>query len=344
MKFEATTIKDIAKALQISTSTVSRALKDSHEISRETKDKVKACAAAMHYKPNPMAVGLKSRKTRSIGIIVSEIANPFFSQVIDGIESIAHHKGYHILIAQTRESYERELADLHFLASRSIDGLLVSVSLETKDFSHFRQFQNQGLPTVFFDRTSGEMDSHTVILDNFKGTYDATCHLLDQGYQKIAVVCSSPFLSTTTERLSGYHKAIQDKGKCNLTEYHLYCTNAGKEVEDAETGLEKMLALPSPPDAILCLSDKLTTICLSVLKTKGIKIPEQMGLAGFLNNELAALMDPPLTVIKQPAFEMGKVATELLLQLIESKRPVLEFEKRKLLPQLVVRVSSKKPA
>jgi LacI family transcriptional regulator len=342
MKFEATTIKDIAKVLQLSTSTVSRALKDSHEISKETKKRVQDCAAAMHYKPNPMAVGLKSRKTRSIGILVSEIANPFFSQVIDGIESIAHNKGYHIVIAQTRESFDRELADLQFLASRSIDGLLVSVSLETKEFSHFRQFQNKGLPTVFFDRTSDDIDSHAVMLDNFKGTYDATCHLLEQGYKNIAAICSSPFLSTTTERLSGYHKALEEKGIKSNAEDHLYCTLPGQETKNIENWLEKMLATTAPPDAILCMTDKLTIECMRTLKRRAIKVPDEIGVAGFLNMDFAELFDPPLTVIKQPAFEMGKVATELLLQLIESKRPVVQFEKKMLFPELVIRASSKK--
>ncbi len=342
MKFEATTIKDIAKALNLSTSTVSRALKDSHEISKETKDRVQACAREMHYKPNPLAIGLKSRKTRSIGVIVSEIANPFFSQIIDGIESIAYNKGYNIVIAQTRESYQRELADLQFLASRSIDGLLVSVSIETNDFSHFRQFQNKGLPTVFFDRTATEVDTHAVMLDNAKGTYDATQHLIAMGYKNIAAICSAPFLTTMQDRLAGYRKALQENSVAERSDNILYCTHAGTEEEEIKTGLEKMLTDKKTPDALLCLSDKITTGCLRVLKAKGIKVPDEMGLVGFLNNDLASLMNPPLTVIRQPAFEMGKAAIELLLQLIDSKRPVVEFEKRMLLPELIVRESSRK--
>lgn len=342
MKFEATTIKDIAKALQLSTSTVSRALKDSHEISKKTKERVRACADELNYKPNPLAVGLKSRNTKSIGIIVSEIANPFFSQVIDGIESIAYSKGYNIVIGQTRESYQRELADLQFLASRSIDGLLVSVSLETEDFSHFRQFQNKGLSTVFFDRTAAEIDTHAVMLDNARGTYDATIHLYKMGYQQLSVICSAPFLTTTQDRLAGYRNALRELGIEEQEANMLYCSHAGTEEEEIQAGLTKMLASHTPPDALLCLSDKLTTTCLRVLKSKGIRIPQEMGLVGFLNNDLADLMHPPLTVIRQPAFEMGKAATELLLQLIESKRPVVQFEKRMLLPELIIRESSRK--
>src|SRR6186713_3062868 len=178
MKFEAVTIKDIARALGISTSTVSRALRDSYEISPETKQLVLDCAEKLNYRPNPIALSLKERRSRSIGVVVCEIANNFFSQVINGIESIAYDKGYNVIISQSHESYDREVVNVQHLASRSVDGLLVSVSSETRDVSHFINLHEKGLPIVFFDRVINEIKTHKVIADNYKAAYDATLHLI----------------------------------------------------------------------------------------------------------------------------------------------------------------------
>src|SRR5687767_9811778 len=200
MKFEALTIKDIAKALGLSTSTVSRALRDSYEISPETKKLVLEYAEKNNYHPNPIALSLKERRSRSIGVIVCEIANPFFSQTINGIESIAYNNGYNVIIAQSRESFDREMINLQYLTSRSIDGLIISVSTETSDFSNFRLLNEKGLPIVFFDRIVDEIPTHKVIVDNFKGAYDATMHLIENGYERIAILGNAEVLSITRER------------------------------------------------------------------------------------------------------------------------------------------------
>ena len=174
MKFEAVTIKDIAKALGLSTSTVSRALRDSYEISPETKKLVLEYAEKINYHPNPIALSLKERRSRSIGVIVSEIANSFFSQAIDGIESIAYNNGYNVIISQTRESQEREQINLNYLTSRSVDGLIISVSAETSDFSFIKDIISRGMPVVFFDRVVPDIDTHKVVVDNYRGAFDAT--------------------------------------------------------------------------------------------------------------------------------------------------------------------------
>ncbi|HLF47470.1 MAG TPA: LacI family DNA-binding transcriptional regulator, partial [Chitinophagaceae bacterium] len=212
MKFEAVTIKDIAKALGFSTSTVSRALRDSHEISPETKKLVLEYAEKINYHPNPIALSLKERRSRSIGVIVCEIANSFFSQTINGIESIAYNNGYNVIIAQSRESFDRELLNLQFLTSRSIDGLIISVSTETKDFSFFKELNQKGLPIVFFDRIADEINTHKVIADNFKGAYEATVHLINKGHRRIAAISNPEILSITKERLGGYKSALLDNG------------------------------------------------------------------------------------------------------------------------------------
>ena len=340
MRFEAATIKDIAKALGVSTSTVSRALRDSYEISAETKQLVMECAERLNYKPNPMALALKERKTRSIGIIVSEIANPFFSQVINGIESIAYDRGYNVIINQSHESYEREVADLQFLSSRSIDGLLVSVSTETNDFSHFDDLHQKGLPIVFFDRITTEINTHMVILDNFKGSYEATEQLIQSGYKNIAALASSEFLSITTERMAGYLEALKHYGITPDNKLISHCFYDGMDESEVVTATNQFFSQKIKPDAIICFGDKLTIGCLKTLKRRGLKIPEEIALSGFLNTNHAEFFDPPLTVVRQPALEMGKASIELLLQLIESKRKILDFEKRMLAPQLIVRRSS----
>lgn len=340
MKFEAVTIKDIAKALGISTSTVSRALRDSYEISAETKQLVLDCAEKLNYRPNPVALSLKERRTRSIGVVVCEIANSFFSQVINGIESIAYDKGYNVIVSQSHESAEREAMDLQYLTSRSVDGLLISLSTETNDLSYLQELHGKGLPVVFFDRITDELNTHSVIIDNFKGSYEATEHLIQNGYRNIACVTNSEFLSITTERLAGYREALIANDIKPNPAYIKHCFYGGMIFAEVEEAVNKLFTLKNRPDAIFTTSDKLTTGCLKTLKRRGLSIPGDVALAGFSNSDIAELVSPSLTVVRQPAYEIGKAAMELMLQLVESKRPVQKFEKRVLLPELHVRESS----
>ncbi len=340
MKFEAVTIKDIARALGISTSTVSRALRDSYEISPETKQLVLECAEKLNYRPNPIALSLKERRSRSIGVVVCEIANNFFSQIINGIESIAYDRGYNVIISQSHESYEREIIDLQYLASRSVDGLLITLSTETNDLSHLKGLHAKGLPIVFFDRITNEINTHKVIVDNFRGAYDATEHLIRNGHKRIAAITNSEFLSITHERVAGYKEALIANGHKLNENFIQHCFYGGMIFEEIEDAVNKLFTQRNKPDAIFTTSDKLTVGCLKTLKRRGLKVPDDVSLVGFSNTDIAELLDPPLTVVRQPAFEMGKDATELLLQLIESKRPVKEFEKRILTPDLQIRESS----
>ena len=340
MKFEALTIKDIAKALGLSTSTVSRALRDSYEISPETKKLVLEYAEKNNYHPNPIALSLKERRSRSIGVIVVEIANSFFSQTINGIESIAYNNGYNVIISQSRESFDREMINLQYLTSRSIDGLIISVSTETKDFSYLKELHQKGMPIVFFDRIVDEIQTHKVIVDNHKGAYDATMHLLKNGYKNIAAVTNSSTLSITRERLGGYRAALDESGVKVNEDMIQYCHYGGMSLLEVEEAVIRILEMPQKPDAIFATSDKLTTGCLRILKSKNIQVPNDLGLVGFSNTELTELTDPPLTVVKQPAFQMGELATTLLLELIESKRPVTSFETKKLATELIIRGST----
>jgi len=340
--YEAITIKDIAKALGLSTSTVSRALRGSYEISPETKKLVLEYAEKFNYRPNPIALSLKERKSRSIGVVVSEIANHFFSQAIDGIESIAYNRGYHVIISQSHESYERELVNVKHLSSRSVDGLLISLSAETADIGHFKELHEKGLPLVFFDRVTEEIDTHKVIANNYQGAYDATDHLIKSGYKKIAHITSSSHLSITKERLAGYKAALATHKILLNESYIKYCNHGGKIVKEIEDAITSLVNLKQKPDAIFAASDRLTTSSLSTLKTLGLKIPNDVAFVGFTNYGLVELLNPPLSAVHQPAFEMGQVATELLIQLIESKRPITKFETRVLQTELCIRDSSVK--
>src|SRR4029078_7812927 len=208
MKFESATIKDIAKELNLSTSTVSRALRGSYEISAETKKQVLEYAEKINYRPNPIALSLKERRTRAIGVCVSEIANNFFSQAINGIESIAYNRGYHVIITQSHESQEREKVNIEHMAARGVDGLLISLSSESVDLGYLKELHEKGMPIVFFDRVTNEIETDTVTANNYLCASHATEHLIYEGYKKIAHITSPPYLSITKERLEGYKDAL----------------------------------------------------------------------------------------------------------------------------------------
>ncbi|WP_316748536.1 LacI family DNA-binding transcriptional regulator [Pedobacter gandavensis] len=335
--FEPTTLKDIAKALGLSTSTVSRALRDTHEISSETKKIVLAYAEKINYKPNPIALSLKERRTKSIGVLVSEVANHYFSQAIGGIEAIAYDRGYHVIITQTHESYEREKINIQHLASRGVDGLLVSLSAETSDTNHLSLLHDRGLPMVFFDRVAKDIETHKISANNEQGAYDATIQLLESGRRKIAHLTSSDHLSISIERLAGYTAALTKYGIPVQPEYIKHCPHGGMFQEETEQAIRELMSLTDKPDAIFVAGDRLSIGCLTVLKKFNISVPEEISISGFSNSDVLDLFKSPLSSVRQPAYEMGCMATEMLIKLIESKYPVTEFENRVLDTELVIR-------
>jgi LacI family transcriptional regulator len=338
MKFDSVTIKDIAKALNLSTSTVSRALRGSYEISAETKKQVLEYAEKINYRPNPIALSLKERRTRAIGVVVSEIANNFFSQAINGIESIAYNRGYHVIITQSHESQDREKVNVEHMAARGVDGLLVSLSSESSDVSYLKEMHEKGLPIVFFDRITNEIETHKVVANNYMGAFHATEHLIYQGFKKIAHLTSSPFLSITIERLKGYREALEKHNIPYDENMVRYCNHGGMIISEVEEALTSIFKSKLKPDAIFTAGDRLTTVGLAVIKA--MKQKKDIGYAGFTNTHLGDLFSPALTVVHQPAFEIGQTATELLIQVIESKRPVTDFENKVLETNLVIRESS----
>ncbi len=326
MRFESITIKDIAKALGLSTSTVSRSLSDSYEISLETKQKVINYAKENNYRPNPIALSLKDKRSRSIGIVVSEIANSFLSQSINGIESIANEKGYSVIIAQSKEDFEREISSMEFLASKSVDGILISVSSRTSNFDHIKKLYDRGMPIVSFDCVVDFEGIHKVIQDNYKAAYDGTVHLINKGFKKIACIASSSFLSITTERVKGYIDALKKYEPLLKISDIAYIDHGGLKAEEIFDAMDKLMNQKEKPDAILTCSDRITTNVMRYCKQNKIGIPNQLGLIGFSNLDLTDILTPSLSIIRQPAYEMGRKAAELLIKMIESKRAITEFE------------------
>jgi len=340
MKFESATIKDIAKALNLSTSTVSRALRGSYEISAETKKQVMEYAEKINYRPNPIALSLKERRTRSIGVVVSEIANNFFSQAINGIESIAYNKGYHVIITQSHESQARERVNVEHLAARGVDGLLISLSSESFDTSYLKELHEKGMPIVLFDRITNEIETHTVTANNYIGAFHATEHLIYEGYKKIAHITSSPFLSIAKERLEGYKNALAKHDIAFNESLVKHCSHGGMIVAEIEEALAALFKSKTKPDAIFAAGDRLTLICYGLIKE--MKLKKEAGFIGFSNTGVGDLFCPSLSVIRQPAAEIGQSAIEFLIQIIESKRPVTEFQHKVLDTELIIRESSKK--
>lgn len=332
------TIKDIARALNLSTSTVSRALRDSYEINPETKRLVLEYAEKMRYSPNPIALSLKENRSLSIGVIVPEIANNYFSQAINGIEAAAYARGYHAVIFQSQESYEREVEKIEHLAARRVDGLLMSLSSHTVDVSHLKALQERGLPLVFFDRIPAEIVTHKVMADNSGGAYQATMHLLETGRRRIAHITTQPGISITKERLNGYVAALKQYDVPFDENLVKYCSYTAEEVE---TNLNTLFSLPVPPDAFLTASDRLALGYYAGLKKRNIRIPDDVAFVGFSNLTVAELLSPPMSAVVQPAFQMGQTAADLLLDLIEKKPKHPEFRTVCLPMQLFIRESSR---
>jgi LacI family transcriptional regulator len=336
------TLRDIAKALNLSISTISKALNDSHEIGAETKQKVLDYAKAHHYSPNRMAKGLKEGKTRTIGVVVCSLDNNVIAQMLDGIHKASTDKSYQIIIMQSKESEKLETACLELLYAGGVDGILISPAYETINFNYLLSLQKSGIPVVLFDRLIDQIQTHKVGADNFKGAYEATMHLINNGYRKIAHLNTNTILSIATDRLNGYKQALADSGIEFRPELLRSCNYTGATTlnENLEQAIKDYMSLEDKPDAIFTATDLISTKCLVLLNKLGYKIPEDIALIGFTNTDLAEAMNPPMSTVYQPAFEIGQLAAEKLISLIERKNFDEGFETVMLPTQVQVRASS----
>jgi len=323
MEGSSITIKDIAKLLGLSKSTVSRALKDHPDISKETKDSVKKVAGDLGYMPNVVASSLRLKKSKTIGAIFPEISYFFFPSVIHGIEEVAHKMGYNLLIVQSNESYEREVENLNILISNKVDGILLSVSKETKNFDHFKHVMGMNLPMVFFDRIVKDLAANNVLVDDISGAITAVNHLLETGKKRIALCNGNPNLLISQNRLKGYLTALEGKGVPIDNRLII----SGETPLEAETETLRLLNLDSPPDAIFAISDLTMTGVMKAIYQTDLRIPDDIAIIGFCEEIFRTMYNPSLTAIQPMGFEIGKIAAEVLFEKIsrnQESKPQLE--------------------
>lgn len=310
MKSNPITIIDIAKLLGISKSTVSRALKDHPDISQETKDAVMKVARSLKYIPNTVASSLRHKKSKVIGLIVPQISYFFFPSVIRGIEEAVHNNGYNLLILQSNESYEREVENLNILIANNVEGILASVSLETKNFDHFKHIIDLGLPLVFFDRVVKGLNVDMVLVDDVTASFNATNHLLETGRKQIAICLGNPNLLICTNRLQGYKMALQQNGIPINEKYILSCETP----EEAELETIKLLSQENAPDGILAISDLTMTGVMKAIYQTNLQVPKDIAVIGFCEEPFRSMYNPALSAIQPMGFEIGRKSAEILFE------------------------------
>jgi len=310
MRSNQVTIKDIARELGISPSTVSRALKDHPDISPSTRQQVKELVEKLKYKPNAIALSLRSRKSNSIALLVPEIVHHFFSSVISGIDDVAQEAGYNVMIFQSNESYEREVAIAQSLASIQVDGLLVSIAKSSMKFGHLTDLINNGVPLVFFDRACDQIDTDRVIVDDFDAAFNAVEYLIQTGCRRIAHFSAPQHLQIGYQRKRGYISALVKNGIEVRDEFIVKCDTLQEALEITP----HIMRLDNPPDAIFTVNDLTASGVLKVLKQLRFRIPEDVSVVGFTNGLVATVTDPALTSVDQHGYELGKRSMAMLLK------------------------------
>ncbi|UZR98672.1 LacI family DNA-binding transcriptional regulator [Chondrinema litorale] len=321
------TIYDIAAKMKISPATVSRALKDHYSISKETTKAVKKTARNMGYLPNTLASSLRSNKTNTIGVLVSRVNRPFISSLISGIEEVANLEGYNIFISQSLDLEEKEIGNVKAMFSSRVDGLIVSLAMETTKFDHFEIFTERNIPLVFVDRVPDEIEADKIVIDNFAAAFEVTEHLIEQGCKRIAHFGGAQHINVYHDRKKGYLAALQ-KHDLPVDEKLITYSNLGKDEGFSMT--QQLLELENPPDAIFSANDTAAISAIQFAREKGIHVPNELAVVGFNDDYLASIISPSLTTVAHPAFEMGKIAANHLLEqkdksdLVASKTTVLK--------------------
>ena len=331
------TIKDLARHLNISVATVSRAMRDMPEIKAETRDAVLKLAKEWDYQPNLLATNLVKSRTKTIGVIVPDLAYHFFASVIKGIEEEAIDRGYSLLLTQTSELYERELTNVQNLSRGQVEGFIVSISQETTDFEHLKRLQRKGIPLVFFDRDVDEIDVPKVMVDNVGAAYEATLHLIKNGSKRIAFLAGPSNVTVSNLRQSGYEKALLDSG---LELDETLVVHGNYNLQQAIELTDELFQIENPPDGLVVVSDRLALGAIAALRRKNIKIPEDVAIVSFNDEPICTIVTPTLTSVAQPTFEMGKMATTLLINQIENPDSLEKPEIKVFKTELKIRESS----
>ncbi|WNJ20857.1 LacI family DNA-binding transcriptional regulator [Pontibacter sp. G13] len=331
------TIKDIAKRLGISKSTVSRALRNHPNVKAETRAAVQALATELDYEPDMVALSLLNRQSFTLGVVIPRIEFPYFSLAISGAQEVASLAGYQLMICQTNESLETEQSVVRTLVASRVDGLMLSISGETDQFDHIAKLEKRGVPLVLFDRVFPGIQAPTVVMDNVKAGRIAAEHLLEQGYKRIAHIAGPDTLMVSHQRIEGIRQAHRKLGMEWPDELIFH---QGFRVEDGRAVVPDMLNLPTPPDAIIAVSDSAAIGAKLALEERGISIPDQMGIIGFNNEQFTSYVKPELSSISLPMHEMGRMATKLLLHQISYPNDPPQEPHRVLPPALMARTST----
>ena len=309
MKPHLSSMNDIAKALGVSVSTVSRALKDHPDISITTTKRVKAFAEKINYRPNALALSLKLQTSKTIGIIIPEIVHHFFSSIISGIEDIAYNSGYRVMICQTNDDFRREEINTQALLDHRVDGLLVCISKTTTNYDHLKSVYKSQTPMVFLDRVCSEIETDRVTTDDFNGARMVTAHLIEMGCKRILYLGTKPQLLIGQDRQQGYLQALRDHNIPVETNLIIKCDTPG----DVATNKDYILSVAKNIDGIFAVNDFTAVAVMSLLKEEGYHIPKDIAIAGFGDDPIAIISDPPLTTVEQKGFQMGQDAMNMLM-------------------------------
>ncbi|WP_163517490.1 LacI family DNA-binding transcriptional regulator [Gelidibacter japonicus] len=331
------TIHDIARILNVDSSTVSRALNDSPRVTEKTKNRIIAKAHELGYQRNDLASNLRKNKTNTLGVIVPRISRHFFSSAIAGIEETSYNLGYNVIICQSLEQLEREHNNINTLVANRVDGVLVSISMETKNYEHFEGLRKRKIPFVFFDRHLDIPDTSSVLIDDFQAGFDATEHLIIKGCEKIAHFSGPMHLEIYKNRCEGYKAALL-KHDMEFSEELIFSSRLMEQ--DGVDNVNKIIELPYKVDGIFSANDVAAISALQQLKRNGYKIPEDIAIVGFSNEAISAVIEPSLTTINQPGFDIGKRAAELLISQITNSNKNFINEKIVIQASLVERDSS----
>lgn len=331
------TIVDIARVLNTSAATVSRALNNNPRISDKTKRLVNDTAKALGYEPNPVAAALRNGKSKIIGVIVPYINRSFFSSVIRGIEEEVKKHGYNIMICQSLENREAEAENIDIMINARVSG--IALSLASNDESHLKRIIKSNIPLVTFDRIADDLAPHTVAADDFEGSFLATTHLIQQGYKRIAHLAGNQEINIYRNRLRGYRAALDENG------YEIdsdLIVSTKSSVESGRLSAEKLLSLANPPDAITSASDFSALGALQYCKSKDIRIPQDIGITGFANEPFTEYLEPSLTSVSQNSLEMGKIVGQVFFDQANQDNDSIQYKKILLKPELIVRESSQR--
>ncbi len=329
------TIKDIATKLGLSKSTVSRALRGRSDVNADTKKAVRDLAEKLNYQPNQVALSLKSRRTKTIGVIIPSFTNLFYSRAICGIQDGAMEAGYHIMVCQTNESCENEKKYIDILLASRIDGFITAISRDTENLDHYQSLIKRGIPVVMFNRTC-DLEMPKVMVDDFGGAYKMTKHLIDMGYERIAHISGPSSLVNSTNRLRGFLAAMKDNGKRvyeNLVVYSDFSLESGK------TCTKELLRKSTKPDAIFATCDAVAFGAMHVIKQSGLKIPDEIGVGGFTNEPMSEIVEPSLTTLLQPSYRIGQTAAKMFIDILDEGIHYVP-ESRILTMELIVRNST----